>query len=91
MENFEQYLSKYRQIGASEFTIKCFKSGDKATFYIYPVGVEGETLLAQAVGSEIHIHYYLPKGFRIVQDDPSNIVQEENDSNAQDNPQPGGL
>lgn len=82
MESFEQYLTKCSQKGASEFTIKCLSSNTvtgKQTFYIYPVGVEAETLLIECAGNEIKINYYLPKGFRIVQDDLE-IIQDDSET-----------
>lgn len=88
MENLEQYLTKCCKAGASEFTIKFFgfNSGPgKLAFYIYPVGVKAETLLVECAGNEIKINYYLPKGFRIVQDDPE--VIQDNSETVQDDQQ----
>lgn len=89
METFQQYLTKCSQNGASEFTVKCLSSNPvtgKQTFYIYPVGVKAETLLIECAGNEIRINYCLPKGFRIVQDDPE-IIQ-DNSETVQDDQQP---
>lgn len=88
MDSFEQYLTKCSQKGASEFTIKCLSSNattGKQTFYIYPVGVEAETLLIECAGNEIKINYYLPTGFRIVQNDSESI--QDNSETVQDDQQ----